>query len=125
MILKTGYHAFLSKMDTRIAEMDPATVAEKVKGWPPRFKAIIIKLSETGSFNIEKDLKLTAEEWYKTNNRIQNVLQSIGFKVDYSHSSSFYNERVTVTVDKEFLKDFLLYEKISLTSTHLPSTINI
>lgn len=90
-------------------------VIEEIDSASPETRELLAKVVKyaPGECLMEKDLGLTAYDKSRRLNPIYGWLETMGYKVDWSHSSNFCNERLYIKIDKDWVKDMATYNALA------------
>lgn len=87
-------------------------IVEEIAASDDETKELLDMVGRPGDYRLQ-ELGLNSETYMRRLHPINRWLEVMGYKVEFSHSSSFRNERLFVKFDKGYLQDFAIYRALN------------
>jgi len=112
-MIKPSHVVLREKIATKLQAQ--TRVQEEIDNASPETRELLVKVVKhtPGECLMEKDLGLTPADKSRRLNQIYGWLETMGYKVDWSHSSNFCNERLYIKIDKDWVKDMATYNALA------------
>uniref|UniRef100_A0AAU6W3D5 Uncharacterized protein n=1 Tax=Pseudomonas phage Cygsa01 TaxID=3138529 RepID=A0AAU6W3D5_9VIRU len=90
-------------------------IQDEIERASPEARELLAKVAKhtPGECYLERDLGLADYDYVKRLNPIYRWLEIMGYKVEHSHSSNFYNERMFIKIDKDWVNDMITYNALA------------